>query len=55
MLGGGLLHGQRRSWHESGGVASEELFEHGVRLWGKEWDEAGNLIEDFGLQESDPT
>jgi antitoxin component YwqK of YwqJK toxin-antitoxin module len=51
---GGLLHGLRQGWHEMGGLAYKEMFEYGVRTWGKSWDEAGALTEDFHLQESDP-
>jgi antitoxin component YwqK of YwqJK toxin-antitoxin module len=51
---GGVYHGLRRTWHQNGQLASEELFEWGGVLSRKRWDETGELVEDYWLQESDP-
>jgi hypothetical protein len=29
------------------------MYEYGIRVWGRRWDEQGNLVEDFQLIESD--
>jgi hypothetical protein len=50
----GLLHGRHQEWHEGGRLAVEEMYEYGIRLYGKRWDEQGNLIEDFRISETDP-
>ena len=50
----GLLHGLRHEWHERGRLAAEEMFEYGIRHWGKRWDKDGALVEDFRLEEIDP-
>jgi antitoxin component YwqK of YwqJK toxin-antitoxin module len=50
---GGVYHGQRRQWHQNGRLASEEMYEHGICLRRKRWDEGGIQVEDFVLKETD--
>lgn len=50
----GAAHGRSRSWHKNGRLADEEDHEHGILVRSKKWDEAGNLIEEYELKESDP-
>ena len=50
----GLLHGERREWHEGGRLAAEDLFEYGTCLWRKRWDEDRAPVDGFRLEETDP-
>lgn len=50
----GVLHGPSRSWYANGQLAEEELHEHGILVRSKKWDEQGNLVEEYELDESDP-
>jgi antitoxin component YwqK of YwqJK toxin-antitoxin module len=54
QLAYGVYHGRVRTWHENGRPASEEVYEHGIRLEGKCWDESGKLTEDFRIAEDNP-
>jgi hypothetical protein len=49
---GGVYHGLRREFQEDGGLALLEVYEHGVCLWRRRWDEAGRLLEDYALSET---
>lgn len=51
----GALHGPSRSWHANGQLAEDELHEHGILIRSKRWDEQGSLIEEYQLDESDPS
>ncbi len=48
------LDGMAREWHPDGRPKSEALYESGIRLWEKQWDEQGNLTRDWRLTEDDP-
>lgn len=50
----GGLHGKARKWHANGQLSEEEEYEHATLIRSKKWDEAGNLIKDYELKESDP-
>ncbi|MGC4095079.1 MAG: hypothetical protein QM756_45605 [Polyangiaceae bacterium] len=50
----GGAHGQARKWHANGQLAEEEEYEYATLLLRKKWDEAGNLVEEYELKESDP-
>jgi hypothetical protein len=50
----GVYHGRVRKWHESGGLASEEIFGFGILLDGKYWDEAGRAVKEFHRPDQDP-
>jgi antitoxin component YwqK of YwqJK toxin-antitoxin module len=50
----GVYHGKKREWHPNGQLAEEAEYELGVELRHKLWDEEGNLIEEFELDENDP-
>jgi antitoxin component YwqK of YwqJK toxin-antitoxin module len=50
----GAFHGRVRRWHESGQLASDAVYEYGIRVQGRAWDESGALVEDYALAESDP-
>jgi antitoxin component YwqK of YwqJK toxin-antitoxin module len=47
-------HGFFRRWHGNDRLAVEENYEWGVALRRRAWDEEGNLIEDYRLEEADP-
>jgi antitoxin component YwqK of YwqJK toxin-antitoxin module len=47
-------HGMSRQWHGNGQLANEAMYELGVCLEKKEWDEAENQVKDYRLSESDP-
>lgn len=51
----GVYHGRVREWHESGHLAFDAMYEHGVKLRGKMWNELGEVIEDYTLSESEPS
>src|SRR4051812_21899569 len=50
----GVFHGVRREWSESGTLSREEMFERGICLWRKRWNDQGVQIEEYWLQESHP-
>lgn len=45
------LHGFFKEWHESGQLKAEGLIELGTLIWRKDWDEEGNLIEDYKIED----
>jgi hypothetical protein len=47
------LHGSIKTWYESGSLHRESLFELGYQIWSKEWDEEGNLVSEYKI-EDDP-
>jgi antitoxin component YwqK of YwqJK toxin-antitoxin module len=47
------FHGLSREWNESGQLVREALYEHGILVSEKKWDESGCLMEDFTLTEND--
>jgi hypothetical protein len=49
----GTKHGLQRRWSD-GKLVSEEVFEYGICVSRKCWDENGNLTEDFNLEQTDP-
>lgn len=50
----GLLHGLHREWSEIGRCVAEEMYEYGICLWAKRWDDAGEMIQETELKETDP-
>jgi hypothetical protein len=46
------LHGVIKTWHESGLLMRESLFELGYQIWSKEWDENGNLICEYKIEDN---
>jgi antitoxin component YwqK of YwqJK toxin-antitoxin module len=48
------LHGRRLDWRENGTKESEKIYEFGICVESKEWDEKGTLVREFHLEESDP-
>ena len=50
----GGRHGPEREWFENGKLKSETIFEHTINVKKRVWDEQGNLIRDFQLDEEDP-
>jgi antitoxin component YwqK of YwqJK toxin-antitoxin module len=50
----GGAEGLSRYWYENGQLKAERFNEYGFRVWHKEWDEAGNLIDDWRLTPDDP-
>jgi antitoxin component YwqK of YwqJK toxin-antitoxin module len=49
----GAYHGRVRQWYENGRLAADSKYEYGVRIEGKGWDEAGNLIEEYQIPEEE--
>jgi antitoxin component YwqK of YwqJK toxin-antitoxin module len=49
----GVVHGKERIWHRNGKLEEESDCEFGITLRRKTWDEDGNLVEDFELNETD--
>jgi antitoxin component YwqK of YwqJK toxin-antitoxin module len=49
----GVVHGKERRWHPNGKLKEESDCEFGITLTRKTWDEEGNLVEDFKLNETD--
>jgi hypothetical protein len=52
QLGGGL-HGISRAWYSSGQLKREARGEFGVCIASREWDQKGNLVNEFQLEPSD--
>jgi antitoxin component YwqK of YwqJK toxin-antitoxin module len=50
----GGYHGRAREWYEDGRLASDEVYEYGIRTRGTTWGEDGQVAEEFKLSESDP-
>ena len=48
------LHGKSREWFENGALRSEGDYEIAICKNKKEWDEMGNIVNEFHLKESDP-
>jgi antitoxin component YwqK of YwqJK toxin-antitoxin module len=48
---GNRPHGFFKEWHESGKLKAEGLIELGSLIWRKEWDEEGNLVYDFKIED----
>jgi antitoxin component YwqK of YwqJK toxin-antitoxin module len=51
-LEGDVGHGLSQSWYESGQLRSQELYEYGIKLQERVWDEQGNLVKDYSLPTS---
>jgi hypothetical protein len=47
-------HGLAKEWYESGKAKRETLFEHSIVVRDREWDENGNVIRDYVLDENAP-
>ena len=47
----GRAVGVRREWYSNGQLKLEAEIEHGYCLWQKEWDEKGELVNDYVLTE----
>jgi antitoxin component YwqK of YwqJK toxin-antitoxin module len=50
----GGVFGITREWYANGQLKLEEEIEHGIRLWGKAWNESGELVKDYVLPEDHP-
>jgi antitoxin component YwqK of YwqJK toxin-antitoxin module len=48
------LHGLCRYWYESGQLRAEKLYEHGVLIEDRVWNEDGKLVKDYQLGPDDP-
>ena len=46
------LHGQARQWHDNGQIWTEGLYELGICLHEKEWNECGEIVRDYQLNEA---
>jgi hypothetical protein len=44
-------HGFFKMWYESGKLKYEGLFESGYQIWSKEWDEKGNLVSEYKIED----
>jgi antitoxin component YwqK of YwqJK toxin-antitoxin module len=47
----GRVAGIVRKWDRNGQLSMEEEVDGGVALWRKQWDERGNLVEDYRLHQ----
>ncbi|MDY6992822.1 MAG: hypothetical protein SVR94_09500 [Pseudomonadota bacterium] len=45
----GLKHGKEVHWYSDGEVKSESMFEFGIKVHSKTWDEKGNIIDQFSI------
>jgi len=50
----GLKHGRTTYWFPNGAVKSVANFELGIKLNGKEWNEAGNLVKEYEILPGSP-
>jgi antitoxin component YwqK of YwqJK toxin-antitoxin module len=50
----GAVHGTSRTWHANSQLEEEGEYEHAALIRSRKWDEAGNLVEEYRLKESDP-
>jgi antitoxin component YwqK of YwqJK toxin-antitoxin module len=44
-------HGFYKTWYESGQLKNEGCFDLGYKIWSKEWDEEGNLIREYKIED----
>jgi antitoxin component YwqK of YwqJK toxin-antitoxin module len=49
----GVLHGLGRWWHDNGQPAREKDVQAGTVLRRREWDEDGNLVDEYQLDAND--
>jgi antitoxin component YwqK of YwqJK toxin-antitoxin module len=49
----GVLHGAAREWHRNGALAEHGVYEFGIAIWEKQWDENGQLTKERTLKETD--
>lgn len=45
------LHGTYREWHPNGRLAVEQAGEHGILLSEKKWNEQGQLVTEYAIEE----
>lgn len=45
----GAVHGKETYWYPDGSVKSEAIYEYGIKISLKAWDEQGQLIEEFEI------
>ncbi len=50
----GTGHGKHREWYRNGELKKETDYELGYVVRKKVWDEDGNLVEDYEIQETEP-
>ncbi len=48
-----VLHGVAREWSPGGVLVSELVCEYGITISERKWDEQGQLLEEYRLQETD--
>jgi antitoxin component YwqK of YwqJK toxin-antitoxin module len=46
------LQGLIKTWHESGLLKRESMFELEYQIWSKKWDENGNLICEYKIEDN---
>ena len=47
-------HGPARVWYENGQMERDALYEHGILVKEKKWDDSGQLLKDFQITEDHP-
>jgi hypothetical protein len=50
-----VYSGRVRKWREDGSLISDQIYELGLRIESKCWDEAGRLVEDYRIADDDPS
>lgn len=48
-----VIHGLAQAWHKTGNLISLECCEFGFVLWRQNWDDQGNLVEEYRLDAAD--
>jgi antitoxin component YwqK of YwqJK toxin-antitoxin module len=51
----GIQHGITKEWSSSGRPVMEAQYEHGICITEKVWNEDGELVRDFQIDESHPS
>ena len=50
----GSLYGRFKEWNENGLLIKDSCYELGIRLWEKQFDDTGKLLNDFVLSAGSP-
>lgn len=45
----GLKHGEEKHWFADGALKSRTVYEYGVKLESKTWDQQGQLVSEFAI------
>jgi antitoxin component YwqK of YwqJK toxin-antitoxin module len=51
---GNSRNGPSHEWNEAGSLVLDAMYEHGILIREKRWNDEGELIEEYAISENDP-